>query len=143
MRLRVKAAKHLIVISGPLASGKTTFKKSLCTKLGQRIIPEFEEGIDLAAPNWKALEAYASEEGSSIVECHFSYKGRDPGDPGATLGPISAIPRNIKVIMILPSFDTLYQRQNLRYPGVRKNLIQEDLDWYSTIAQALKAEIIS
>jgi deoxyadenosine/deoxycytidine kinase len=72
MHLKISVAKQITVISGPLASGKTTLKKSLCTKLGQRVIPEFEEGIDLASPNWKNLEAYALEEGSSIVECHFS-----------------------------------------------------------------------
>jgi hypothetical protein len=58
------------------------------------------------------------------------------------LGPIASLPRNIKVIMVLPPFDELYRRQNLRYPGVRKEYIQEDLNWYSTIAQALKAEVV-
>ena len=137
-------SKTYVLLTGPLWSGKSTYKTQLCEGLKTLSITEFQAGVDGAAHGWwKPLMRYADAHKTLVVEAHVGYGGYDHIDLGARLGQIVEPPHNLKVVVILPSVKELTRRQRLVDPLATSVGAREELKWYTNVAQQLRAQIIT
>jgi deoxyadenosine/deoxycytidine kinase len=110
------------IITGPLASGKSTLKRKLCAEYNAQISVEIPFGVDLG--NWKEIENYAKRNKTSVVETHFRYKGHDSGE--TEIGPFKKPFSDFHFHILIPKLDVLFKRQ--------KEVVKEDIKWYQAIA---------
>jgi hypothetical protein len=139
-----KIVKILHIITGPIASGKTTLKKKLVKEYKTNYVHEYQFGIDTFFGEWQDLINYAKKENTIVIESHMSYNHRDPGDPNAVMGRIKQPPINLMFHIILPTekdIKILCQRwiYRERWNETETSLfssndfikqVKEDIDWY-------------
>ncbi len=140
MKISISAKlTKLVVVTGPLNSGKSTLKQNLARKFKVRPVPEYQYGIDLANKNcWTDVLEFSKDSKSYLVESHLSYNGFDAGDFGAKIGTLVA-PSGIDLTMyfVVPTLDDLLQRQ-IRFDSyASKESAQADLKWYDEMFSKL------
>lgn len=130
------------VISGPLASGKTTYKRSISKKPSL----ELPYGVDVTKDGWwEDIVEYAKSEKTDIVETHLDYLGNDVDDGWFDEMKINSSkvilppPGLLEFHFVLPDPEELMRRQNER------GLESEDIDqakyeiyWYQTMKNILQ-----
>lgn len=129
----------LHIVTGPCASGKSTFKKKLAKKLGTRSVPEFAFGVDVVEPKWwEDLIVFATQRKTIVVETHFLYRGLDPDDTSKPIGKVLKPPKNVKVYIVLPSVKELARREKERGTYIGRTTTIRDYQWYKSIAKQMK-----
>lgn len=129
----------LHVVTGPCASGKSTFKKKIAKKLGTRSVPEFAFGVDVAEPKWWGdLIAFAARRKTIVVETHFLYRGLDSDDTSKSIGKVLKPPKNVKVYIVLPSVKELARREKERGTYIDRTTTIRDYQWYKSVAKQMK-----
>jgi hypothetical protein len=143
MKTLLAESPIIYVITGPLASGKSTYKKKLCAQLKTKVVSELQFGIDAAVANWwLPILIFAKQHNTKVVETHISFAGKDHIDFGAKLGVITKPPKNIKFTVLLPNAKTLLKRQLTRDKYSDLKGAEEELAWYSSVAKKLTAQIV-
>lgn len=131
------------VITGPLATGKSTFKKKLTKELKTPIREEYQLGVDISKANWwEELIEYAEDEKTKVVETHMNYKGYDAFD-GVKIGKVKIPPSNIKIYVVLPDIKTLFKRQKSRDKYTTIETTKEEYEWYKSILKQMKSKRVN
>lgn len=133
----------LHIITGPLASGKSTYKRKLVKKLKTTFSPEFPFGVDVADPKWwEELLFYAKKHNTSVVETHIDYNMRDSEDGADFLGKIIQPPDFIKFHIMFPKIKELFKRQKKRDKYTEIEDTKKDYEWYKKFAKQIKQKVI-
>jgi hypothetical protein len=126
----------LVIITGPLAAGKSTLMKKLGCNVG-----EMQQGVDVAKPNWwEKVERFAAIHDTCTVETHLDSEGRDAVDGyNDNWLPTKAIrpPARIKIVFVLPDLDVLFKRQLNRDYMTTKADSAFNLQWYERLRELL------
>jgi hypothetical protein len=141
MKLYEIVSHGLIIVTGPLDSGKSTYKRNLCKKANTECLTEYQTtDIDITNSGWwKPLQKYAGK--STVVETHLYYEGEIPGDKKIIAAKVKKPPEGVEVHFMLPSVKTLWNRQKNGYDEkVDISNSQADLDGYTSIYEALKSK---
>lgn len=143
MKILSTESPIVYVITGPLSSGKSTYKKKLCAQLKTKVVSELQFGVDASVTNWwLPIMIFAKEHKTKVVETHISFAGKDHIDLGAKLGVIPNPPKNIKFIVLLPNAKTLLKQQLTRDKYSTLAGAEEELAWYSSVAKKVTAQIV-
>lgn len=134
---------NFYVITGPLASGKSTFKYALCEKLKTGAVSEYPFGIDIDKPDWwNKLISYVGKR-SKVIETHFCCGGKDSCDNGAELVNLIIPPAFIKIYVVLPDVNVLLKQQLERDSLTSLSETEIDHKWYMDISKEFKKNLLA
>ena len=137
--------KSIIVVTGPLAAGKTTYSNIVARELNIPYVGEIQFGVDTTDPEWSDLIiAFAENHHTRLVETHLNHGQYDAGDQDFVIGKIEPPSNRLEFHLILPTPHELFNRykQRDRYYSIKE--AQRDIEYYQQIVKQLsKVTIIS